>query len=270
MDYPFLLKRSFALGDFENENISDAKILFTKDIEKLNKMAKRAIMGEEEDFILLARIALRFHEEMSFYLQNFEIDNNYYLNLAKEFTGRIEGEGGKKLLIEIYKKMGDMDAALEIAEELSEKSRDDMLLYIKLLIDSGKWGHAIELCEKMLEENPTDVELWKTLAYALFKAERYEDAERTYLKVLQMNRDDAESWFYRGLCLKNVGRWGGALQSFETAVRKNPKMKDAYENILEILEKRGMYARALDTLKKMRDAGFDVESKIKEMEEKVR
>ncbi len=270
MDYPFLLKISFALGNFENENLNDAKILFTKDIEKINNMAKRALLGEKEDFKLLAEMALRFQDEYSFYLRNFEIDDDYYLKLAKEFAQKIEGDKGKRMLIEIFKRMGDMDAALEIAEELSAKSREDMLLYIRLLIDSGKWGHAIEICERMLEEEPTDVELWKTLAYALFKAERYEDAERAYLKVLQMNRDDAESWFYRGLCLRKIGKWGGALQSFETAVRKNPKMKDAYENILEILMEKSMYARALEILKKMRDAGFDVDSRIKEMEEKVK
>ncbi len=270
MDYPFLIKTSFAIGDFENEDLINAPILFTKDLGKLNAMAKRALMGEEENYMLLAKIAVRFHDALSFYLENFEIEENYYLKLAKKFAEKVEGDDGKRLLIDIYRKMGDLDGAIEIAEELSSKSREDKLLYARLLVESDKWGRAIEIYERMLEENPTDVELWKHLAYALYRAERYEDAERAYLKVLQMNKDDAEAWYYRGLCLKNMDKWGGALQSFETAVRKDPKMKDAYEKILEILTERGMYARALDTLKKMRDAGFDVESRIEEMEEKVR
>ena len=85
-----------------------------------------------------------------------------------------------------------------------------------------------------------------------------------------MNKDDYDAWYHRGLCLKNMNRWGGALQSFQTAVRKNPKFREAYDEILAILIERGMYSRALETLKKMKEEGFDVEEKIKEIEGRMK
>lgn len=275
MDYPFLFRKSMALGfrvgDL-HEKIENLGILFTDEIEELNEKARRALLGENEDLYLLAKTAIFFHRRFSFYLENFEIEKNYYLSLADKFASKIEGEVGKYMRYQILKEKGDLDGAQEIIDELIEEygRREYMIEKGKLLVDMEKWGAAIQHYNTMLQENEDDKEVWKLLAYALYKAEKYEDAERAYLRVLEMDSEDSEAWYYRGLCLKAMDKWGGALQSFQSAVRKNPKFLEAYEEILSILEDRGMYNRALSTLLKMKEEGFEVDERIREMEERVK
>ncbi len=273
MDYPFLVRRSLCLGDFSADlNRIEKGVLFDKDIEKLNEMAKKEELGEKVDYEILTKASLYFHRRFSFYLENFEIEENYYLNLGERYASKMEGEKGKYLKFQILREKGEKEEAMKTIEELATeyKKREYMIEYGKILVESGMWGHAIEIYNEILKENRNDIEVWKLLSHALFKGERYEDAERGYLKVLEMNQDDYESWYYRGLCLKNMGKWGGALQSFQTAVRKNPKFKEGYEEMLDLLLNRGMYTRALGTLKKMKELGFDVDNRIKELEGRLK
>ncbi len=270
MDYPFLIRRGLAVGDFEGNLEDEPEILFEKDIEKLNEMAKNALMGRDSNFLLLSRYAILFHERFSDILKNFEIEENYYLNLAKEFASRSEDSESKYLLAKIYMEEDDPEGAEKVMETIWKEKREYALLYGRSLVASGKWGRAIEIYNEMLGENKDDKEVWKLLAEALYSSGNYEDAERAYLRVLQMDKDDYEAWYLRGLCLKNMNKWGGALQSFQTAVRKNPKYKEAYEEILNILVERGMYSRALETLKKMKEEGFDVDERMKEIEGRMK
>ncbi len=273
MDFPFILHRGMALSDdrsnLEDENTQHS-ILFQHDLQRLNEMAKRALNGEAENFLLLARYAILFHENFSFFLNNFELGENYYLSLAKNFASREEGDYGKFLLAKIHMYMGEMEEAEEIMSKIWKKDRKFAMFYGEILVKGGKWGRAIEIYNELLAKSPDDKELWMKMADAIYASGNYEEAERTYLRVLQYDQNNALAWYKRGKCLINAGKWGGALQSFQTATRKDPTMKDAYEEMLKILMERGMYSRALETLKKMKEAGFNVDERIAEVEEAMR
>ena len=266
MDYPFLLKRGFVIGEFENEDLSDAPLLFQKDIEKINTMARNALLNDHGNYLILARIAIRFHQSFSFYLDSFEIEKNYYLHLAERFASKSDNDEGKYLLAIAHRNEGDIDTALSIFEDIWKSNTLYAIDYGKTLIASGKWGRAIEIYNELLNKTPDDREIWLLLADALFAAEEYEDADKAYLKTLQIDRDNPEAWYKRGMCLKKMGKWGGALQSFQTAVRKKHGFKEAYNEILDVLIKREMYTRAYETLQKMKKEGMEVEEKLKEVE----
>ncbi|NPA74861.1 MAG: tetratricopeptide repeat protein [Euryarchaeota archaeon] len=265
IDTPFLTRWGFATGNFDNESVEDP-VIFKKHMEKANASARRALAGENEDFISLAKLALRLHREHGDYLSIFDIEENYYLRLAEEFATRDTTSEGKFLLSIIYEEEDNLDAALSTMEEIWKERDSYAIHYGELLVKSGKWGRAIEVYNGILKDNPEDFKVWELLADALMEAEQYEEAERAYLRVLQLDKNNAEVWFKRGVCLRKMGKWGGALQSFQTAVRKNPKHREAYENIVDILLERNMFSRARETLKKMLAEGFDVEDKLKEVE----
>ena len=263
IDYPFIIHHGLLIGDFEGMS---EEHLFKNDLEKLNEEAKKVIMGDGGDRLKLAKTALIFHKKYHFLLDSMEIDEKYYLHLAREFVRDEDSPEAKFLLAKIYIEMEEYEEAEHILEDIWRDKREYAILYGKTLVNVGKWGRAIEVYNHILGENKEDSEIWKLLADALYVAEKYEEAERAYLKVLQMNKDDYEAWYRRGLCLKKLGKWGGALQSFQTAVRKNPKYREAYEGMLDILIEREMYTRAIEVLKRMKEEGFEVEERIRELE----
>ncbi len=265
METPFLTRRGFACGDFENVGFS-GPILFPGDFARANDMAHRAMLGEKVDYIVLARLALRCHGDCREFLGIFDIEENYYLRLAEQFAEKSDTPDGKYILARVYAESGNMDEAISIMDGIWRDGRDYSLFYAELLVRAGKWGRAVEIYNHILSGEPNNAEVWLLLADALFTAERYEEADRAYLRVLQINRDNAEAWFRRGLCLRKMGKWGGALQSFQTAVRKNPKFREAYEEMLDILLERNMFARAKETLNAMKEEGFDVNERLNELE----
>ena len=270
MDFPFILHRGMALSD-ESRDLDDENtphiILFQRDLQRLNELAKRALNGEDVNFLLLARYAVLFHEKFSFFLNNFELGDNYYLTLAKNFASKIDDDDGKFLLAKIHVYMGEIEEAEEIMSKMWKKDRKFAMFYGDILVKGGKWGRAIEIYNELLANSPNDEELWMKMADVICVSGNYDEAERAYLRVLQYDQNNALAWYKRGKCLINAGKWGGALQSFQTATRKDPLLKDAYEEMLKILMDRGMYSRALETLKKMKEAGFDVDDRIAEVEE---
>ena len=272
MDFPFILNRGLVVSDEFSELNEETGILFHRDLERLNTLAKKALGGEElasESYLMLSKFALHFHRKFSFILDNLELGENYFLNLAREFASRSDNNEAKYLLAQAYFEAGATEELEAILDGIWRERRDYALLYGKGLVANGKWGRAMEIYNEYLKENEDDVEFWSSMADAIYASGNYEDAERAYLRVLQRDKDNARAWYMRGLCLKNMGKWGGAMQSLQTAIRKSPRYKDAYEELLTILMERGMYNRALETLKKMKEAGFDVASKIAEVEAKV-
>ena len=272
MDFPFILNRGLAVSDERSELSDEPDILFHEDLERLNTLAKNALGGYElasDDYLLLSKFALQFHRKFSFILDNLELGDNYFLNLAREFASRSDNSEAKYLLAQAYFEAGAAEESEAILDGIWREHRDYALLYGKVLVANGKWGRAMEIYNEYLKENEDDVEFWSSMADAIYASGNYEDAERAYLRVLQMDKDNFRAWYMRGLCLKNMGKWGGAMQSLQTAIRKSPRYKEAYDALLSILMERGMYNRALETLKKMKEAGFDVASKIAEVEAKV-
>ena len=267
MDRPFLLDRGLLVSEWGGEpEYRENGFVFPDEIRRLNEMGKRRLMGEDDDGVMLAKFAILFHRRFSFILDSMEIDPGYYLKLAREFVEREESDEARYLLATIYMEMKEPEEAEKVLEGIWRKSRDYAILYGKALVSQGKWGRAVEVYNEILGDNKEDAEIWKLLAEALYTSGNYEDAERAYLKALQINKDDYEAWYLRGLCLRRMGKWGGALQSFQTAIRKNPRYREAYEGMLEILMERGMYSRALEILKKMKEEGFDVDERIREVE----
>jgi tetratricopeptide (TPR) repeat protein len=47
---------------------------------------------------------------------------------------------------------------------------------------------------------------------------RYEEAIDSYDKALQIDPDDAEAWFNKGLTLKKMGKHSEGMRSIETAI----------------------------------------------------
>lgn len=64
------------------------------------------------------------------------------------------------------------------------------LVYI--LLDFGRMEEAVYYAEKLIKRYPQSQFMWWAVAHAYFKSNKLLEAEKTYLKLLQLIKKDAE------------------------------------------------------------------------------
>jgi tetratricopeptide (TPR) repeat protein len=81
-----------------------------------------------------------------------------------------------------------------------------MNLFKPPLIDNiAREDESIRQDIRNIESNP-NFESWKKLATSLFENEYYDHAKYCYDKAVELNPNDIDSWYNRGLALNNLGR----------------------------------------------------------------
>ena len=237
--------------------------LVTEDLEILNEIMKDEIPTNMASY--LSSLFIYLHKRLAFHLENFELSDNYYLDIAENLAKKSEDEIHSLYnLFIIYKLKEDYSEAEKTITDLIEKSNKEKYIYEKasLLKHLGKWGAALQLYNEILQKNPKNEEAWEDMGDILVSKEKYEDAAIAYLKSLELDKENKELWFKHGICLKKMDRWGGALQSFENVIKLDESYEEAYEFLLTILEQRKMYDKMLFYLNKLKKLGVDVDDKI--------
>ncbi len=86
-------------------------------------------------------------------------------------------------LASLYFRLGDYEQALKnikSAVQLNDKNKWYLLLYAEMLSYRGQYPEAAEVYEKLLNQNPNEIELYFDWAFMLIKAEKLEDAIKVY------------------------------------------------------------------------------------------
>lgn len=254
---PFLIRRSFLFGDFE-EDVSKALekgLFFDDNLKPLNKMAKEALEGKKGDYALLSRFALYMHKNYSFYLRNFEIEDDYYLTLAEEFASKVRGNEGKYLKYEILKERGNLKGALKIIDSLAKKDEKYLLEKARLLVEMGEMDVAEGIYQELLKED--NVEVWRSLADALFHRGSYDGALKIYERIIELDRNDYIAYYRLALCHQSLGNLEGAIDALRKALEVNKYHIESYLLLLTLYEKMDLMEDRKKLLTRMRRLGLE-------------
>ena len=71
-----------------------------------------------------------------------------------------------------------------------------------------------------------------------------------YVKIININPNDADSWYYLGSILFRENKLNEALDAYQKAVQINPKHFEAYNSLGRVLCKLGKYKNSLNAYDK--------------------
>lgn len=254
-----------AIKNFEIEDISKLKAylklllypeipyITSQDISILNELLKieKSLDLDDEVYHYLSILLFKMHITKDYYLSPFEIDENYYLNLSKKFIMKgLDINEENRDLYNWALKLGEFEGNKKMIKEYAYKGfkkfgdRIYLQKLLEILIDENNYEKVEELCTEYLKTHEKDYEIIKIMAKAQMNLGKFEDAQITFLKAIELKNDDWESWYLRGISLKNIGKYGGAIQSFQTTIALNPEYKESYKHLVEVLKEMGQDARA--------------------------
>ena len=90
----------------------------------------------------------------------------------------------------------------------------------------GNLQEALEEINGALAAGEESLEIFSAKAQLQYDLEQYEDAEKSYAKVLSMHPKHAAANFHMAVCLEKLGRWQEAADFFETAAETDPNRLD--------------------------------------------
>ena len=146
-----------------------------------------------------------------------------------------------------------------------------------LLLNSDRYGVAVEVLERALQARPSDLEVAEALALALFRVGRLDDADRLYrmletsgrdhplerariymdmrrydeaLELLSRLEQTPEILDRTAMCLMNLGRIDEAMEKEREALSKDPDWTVAMINLAVLLAARGELDEARELLER--------------------
>ena len=113
------------------------------------------------------------------------------------------------------------------------------------LLDEGRYDDAMKIYEQQIDMNPGNVRALIGKARALLGLRHLDAAFRTLDSVAEIEPENPWPWYYKGLAMRDLGRWGGAVQLLSTATSIRPDFIPAHIERARILTERGMLDDAL-------------------------
>ena len=153
------------------------------------------------------------------------------LDAAKE-AKRLQEERKRKMLEEGEKhaQAEALDKARELFNRAAREYRDDPV-YIgeigELCIKYGLYEEAIVYLEEALSQNPALAYLYNKIGMVLRKTQRFQIAERYYLKASEYLGKDPNLFFNLGRVYVDWGKWRKAVLAAGGALKLDPDFAEA-------------------------------------------
>jgi tetratricopeptide (TPR) repeat protein len=112
-----------------------------------------------------------------------------------------------------YKDKEEVDALFSKAEDL---------------YNTGRYGEAINYCDKALKLNPNYLKAWHGKGVALAKLRKYEEAITCYDKAIELDPNNAYIWLGKGSALCDLDKYEEGITCYDKAIELNPDYLDAY------------------------------------------
>src|SRR6202790_4030178 len=91
----------------------------------------------------------------------------------------------------------------------------------------GNLQEALDEINGALAQGEESLEIYSAKAQLQYDLEQYEDAEKSYAKVLSLNPKHPAANFHMAVCLEKLGRWQEAAEFFEKCAETDPGRVDA-------------------------------------------
>ncbi|NKQ38425.1 MAG: tetratricopeptide repeat protein, partial [Methanosarcinales archaeon] len=99
-------------------------------------------------------------------------------------------------------------------------------IYYKL----SKYDEALMFFNKAIEINPDDAEAWYNKGVVLGELNRPDEELKAYNKAIEIKPDDAEAWYNKGVVLGKLNRPDEALKAYDKAIEIKPDYAEAWYN----------------------------------------
>ena len=105
---------------------------------------------------------------------------------------------------------------------------------IEDLIANKDFSTAKNIIEERLKNNENDINLLKNLGLCLVNLEDKKNALAVFLKILDLNQDDATSYFYAASLYKEMSDTDKAIEYYKKVIELRENYLDAYKNLASI------------------------------------
>jgi len=110
----------------------------------------------------------------------------------------------------------------------------------------GKHAEAQALCRQILKDLPEHFDALHLLGFSEMDCQRFEEAERTLTRAVNVEPRNAEARSNLGLALFKLSRYDAARKSQEKAVALKPNFPTAWTNLGNTLMRLGLFEQAVD------------------------
>ena len=109
----------------------------------------------------------------------------------------------------------------------------------------GDYEDAIKSYHLATQNNPKDIETWKLMGILLTKLKKFGKADKCWNAILRLNAKDAEAWYNKGYAKMLVQKYDDAENCLKRAIKFNSEMKEAHNDLILVLRKKGKHSAAL-------------------------
>jgi len=108
---------------------------------------------------------------------------------------------------------------------------------IQQLINDGKYKEALNLTEKQLSKNASDIKLRFMKGLVLTRLDRYSDAESVFIQLTKENPELPEPFNNLAVVYAAQGKYTEASEALKSAINTHPSYATAHENLGDIYAK---------------------------------
>ena len=148
------------------------------------------------------------------------------------FSGKAQKSQSKKIL--------PMQKSSQPVQE------QELITKAELFYKQKDWQTTIEICQKVLENNPNVAEAYKLWGNSLQQLGQEQQAIELYNKALTINPDFAEVYANMGSIYARSQNWEQALTYYIKAVNLNPNLAGVYRNLAKVYRELGHEDQAIE------------------------
>jgi len=109
----------------------------------------------------------------------------------------------------------------------------------------GEYEDAIRSYHMATQNNPKDIDGWKSMGILLTKLKKFGKADKCWNAILRLNSKDAEAWYNKGYAKMLIQKYDDAEKCLKKAIQFNSEMKEAHNDLILVLRKKGNHKAAL-------------------------
>ena len=146
---------------------------------------------------------------------------------------------GHRLYAYIYHTSKEYATSLKMIDQALALNPEDYTMYTlraNIYLNMGNSRKAIEEANKALSIHPESEGAAHILAIALCNQNRHTETLRLTYEALQRNPDSAIAWYQKGIQLRLARKYRAAKYTFFQALKLDPEMEEAQEQLDEVLE----------------------------------
>ncbi len=147
---------------------------------------------------------------------------------------------GLRLLATVKKALGQEQEAQKLVARAKdflavvlqqEKGLEVLLEQAKLLVETGNYEGAMQVCREILRTRPKTEEAYLILGYSVIALRKWHDAEFAYQEALRINDKSVDALVGLGIVAFERGRYEDAVAWFERALKVDPNHPIARRNL---------------------------------------